>query len=115
VLRAYFDAGLKMKQPRVFYVAGYVGRHDGWTLFNRKWRDLLRRNDLPYFHMTDYVAKQGPYKGWSADKRTAVMKRDARLGDHSNRDDRDILPDPYALCLTSCIAKTARAHYTEPG
>lgn len=52
MLRAYFDAGLKLKPPQVYYVAGYVGRHDGWTRFNSKWRDLLRRNDLPYFHMT---------------------------------------------------------------
>lgn len=35
-----------------------------------------------------------------------------------SQSDRDILPDPYALCLTSCIAKTARtlhrAGMTEP-
>lgn len=70
MLRAYFDAGLKFRPRRVFYIAGYVGFRADWTLFNRKWRDLLRRNDLPYFHMTDYVARQGCYKGWSEAQRS---------------------------------------------
>jgi hypothetical protein len=125
MLRAYFDAGLKLKPHRVFYIAGYVGFSKDWTLFDRKWRDLLRRNDLPYFHMTDYVARQGRYREWSEAKRLAVMRRivalaseTTRMGigatllpDHYERlsqNDRELLPDSYGLCVTACIAKTAR-------
>jgi hypothetical protein len=125
MLRAYFDAGMKYKPRRVFYIAGYVGFPGDWTIFDRKWRSFLRENELPHFHMTDYVARVGYYKGWSDKKRLAVMKRivalaseTARLGmaatllpddyDRLPEEDRELLPDPYGLCLIACLAKTAR-------
>jgi hypothetical protein len=126
MLRAYFDAGLQKKPRPVFYVSGYVGFPGDWQVFNRKWRQLLRQNDLPYFHMTDYVARQEHYKGWSEPKRLAVMKRivalaseTARLGmgatlllddfERLTDDDKEVIPDhPYGLCLIACIGKTAR-------
>jgi hypothetical protein len=125
MLRAYFDAGTKYKPRRVFYIAGYVGFPADWTVFDRKWRAFLRDNELPHFHMTDYVARTGYYKGWPEKKRLAVMKRivalaseTARLGmaatllpddyDRLPEEDRDLLPDPYGLCLIACLAKTAR-------
>ena len=121
-LVAYFDAG---RQGRVFYIAGYVGFSNDWTVFNRKWREMLRANDLPYFHMTDYVARQDHYKGWSEPKRLAVMKHIVALASGTARfgmdatfllddyerlpnEDYELLPDPYGLCLTACIGKTAR-------
>ncbi len=125
MLRAYFDAGFQ-PQTRVYYVAGYVGFPDHWTVFNRKWRAFLRRNGLPYFHMTDYVAgKNRYYRNWSDPKRIAVMERivalaaeAVRLGmaaalhlddyDRMSAEDQKLIPEPYGLCLTACIAKTAR-------
>ncbi len=123
-LVAYFDAGLKPKPRRVFYIAGYVGRSTGWQTFNRKWRGLLRRNDLPYFRMTDFVARIGPYKDWSEPKRLAVMKRIVALASDASRlrvaatllpddydrlplEDKARIPSPYGLCLSACIARTA--------
>jgi len=125
MLRAYFDAGFKSKPRRVFYVAGYVGFPNDWLRFNRKWRELLRRNNLPYFHMTDFVARTGFYKGWPEERRLAVMKRIVTLGSNAVRlgvaatllpddyerlseSDRKLIPNPYGLCLSACIAKTAR-------
>jgi hypothetical protein len=130
MLRAYFDAGTKYKPRRVFYIAGYVGFSADWTVFDRKWRAFLRENELPHFHMTDYVARTGYYKGWPEKKRLAVMKRivalaseTARLGmaatllpddyDRLPEEDRDLLPDPYGLCLIACLAKTARTLHRE--
>lgn len=126
MLQAYFDAGLQPK-THVYYVAGYVGFPEDWKVFDRKWRALLRRNSLPYFHMTDYEAgKNRYYRDWSKPKRIAVMERivalasnAARLGiaatmllgdyERLSADDRKALPpDPYGLCLTACIGRTAR-------
>ncbi len=86
---------------------------------------VLHAFELPHFHMTDYVARTGYYKGWSEKRRLAVMKRivalaseTARLGmaatllpddyDRLPEKDREVLPDPYGLCLMACLAKTAR-------
>lgn len=123
-LRAYFDAGLQEK-TRVYYVAGYVGFPDDWKVFDRKWRAFLRRNNLPHFHMTDYVARVEHYKGWSDSLRLAIMQRivalvagSVRLGvamalllddyDRLSAEDKKLIPDTYGLCLTACVAKTAR-------
>lgn len=124
-LRGYFDAGFR-EQTRVHYVAGYVGFPDHWKEFNRKWRAFLRRNGLPYFHMTDYAAgKNCYYRDWTPAKRSAVMDRivalaveSARVGmaaalslddyDRLTAADRKLIPDPYGICLTTCLAKTAR-------
>jgi hypothetical protein len=125
MLRAYFDAGLQPK-TRVYYIAGYVGFPDDWKIFDRKWRALLRQNDLPHFHMTDYEAgKNRLYREWSPSRRLAVMDRivtlasnERRLGiatallladyDRLSEDERRALPpDVYGLCLTACIGRTA--------
>jgi hypothetical protein len=125
MLRAYFDAGMKFKPRRVFYIAGYVGFPNDWTIFNRKWRAFLRVNELPFFHMTDYVARKGYYKGLTEKKRLAVMKRivavaseNPLLGmaatllpddyDRLPEEDRELHPDRYGLCLIACLAKTTR-------
>src|SRR6185503_206899 len=130
-LRGYFDAGFQSK-TRVHYVAGYVGTPDHWKAFNRKWRALLRRNNLPHFHMTDYMAgKNRYYRDWSAAKRNAVMERILSLAVESDHpsgarrfgiaaalslddyerlsaEDRKLIPEPYGICLTACLSKAAR-------
>ena len=123
-LVAYFDAGLRFKPQRIFYIAGYVGRASQWRIFNRKWRKLLCENDLLFFRMADFVARVGPYEGWSDPKRLAVMKRIVALGSDGSRlrvaatllpddydrlpdEDRARIPDQYGLCLTACVGRIA--------
>jgi hypothetical protein len=129
-LLGFFDAGFQ-PQTRVYYIAGYVGTPDHWKVFNRKWRAFLRRNNLPHFHMTDYIAgKNRYYRDWTAAKRSAVMDRILALAVESDRfgsgrfgmaaalrlddyerlsaEDKDLIPDLYGICLTACLSKTAR-------
>ena len=109
------------EMPRRAFMVIIIG---GLLALNRKWRELLRQNDLPYFRMTDFVARTGPYKGWSEPKRLAVMKRIVVLASNAFRlrmaatllrddydrlpvEDKGRIPSPYGLCLSACIARTA--------
>lgn len=124
-LQGYFDAGFQ-PQTHVYYVAGYGGFLGHWKIFNRKWRAFLRRNNLVHFHMTDFMAgKNRHYRDWSDAKRSAVMERIVALAVESVRlgmaaalrlddyerlsvEDKKLVPDPYGICLTACLSKTAR-------
>ena len=79
----------------------------------------------PIFSHDRLCGETEHYKGWPEPKRLAVMKRivalasgTARFGmgarflldDYERLPDEDfeLLPDPYGLCLTACIGKTAQ-------
>jgi hypothetical protein len=122
MLQGYFDSG---ERKRVYYTAGYIAFPQSWKLFNTKWRRFIGRNHLPYFHMTDYVARKDLYSDWSEEKRMAVMKHivfiasetpklgvgSALLLDDYARlspEDSALIPAPYGLCLSTCLSMTAR-------
>ena len=76
----YFDAsGTHEDQDKqgnyspAIVVAGFLADRDKWTAFDRKWRLLLDRFRLESFHMTDFVAKEGEFKGWSKPKSDDFM------------------------------------------
>lgn len=52
-----------------------VGRLGQWAYFDKKWRKMLRRNGIAYFHSKEWKHKQGPFKGWKDDKRAALIER----------------------------------------
>jgi hypothetical protein len=125
ILRAYFDGGTRQKAPRVAYIGGYLGRVQDWIRFNTKWRAFLRNNDLEVFHMAQYVARKGPYLGWSDARRLAVIRRalalitgTAKFGvstavllddyESFGKTAQQLLGSPYSLCVGGCVAKTAR-------
>jgi len=65
---AYFDASGHRtghgKAPAM-YVAGCVASVDKWIEFETKWAALLREFDITVpFHMTDFMAGQGKFRGW---------------------------------------------------
>ncbi len=45
-------------------VGGYISTPQKWESFSRDWNYTIRRWGLDYFHLTDFEAGHGPYKGW---------------------------------------------------
>ena len=64
---------------RMLCVAGYVFRRSKAREFSRIWGNYLRRQGLPYFHMTDCAAREGVFKGWERGECDAVARELIRL------------------------------------
>jgi hypothetical protein len=67
---------------KYFIMAGFVSSTEEWAEFDREWRERLRRDGLPYFHMNPYSQSfshpKKPFtKEWVGDK----SRREALLGD----------------------------------
>lgn len=49
-------------------VAGFVSNKTKWVTFWHEWKVALERWGIPTFHMTDFEAYQGDFRGWSTEK-----------------------------------------------
>jgi hypothetical protein len=59
----------------VAVIAGYVSTVDEWCLFIAQWQRLLDHYKIPYIHMRELEHFRGPYEGWNAEKREALLKK----------------------------------------
>lgn len=68
-------------------IGGYVFLKSKARRFSREWSAALRRENVPYFHMTDCANGQGIYRQWTKDRRIAhekelieLVKKNAAFG-----------------------------------
>jgi hypothetical protein len=64
----------------VTIMGGWVGRLGQWARFDPKWRKLLRRNGLTYFHSRKMRQSKAEFKGWKLEKKWAFTQAAAALG-----------------------------------
>lgn len=84
---AYFDeSGTDEKSP-VIVVAGWLANDKEWIKLSNKWQAVLAKYDLPYFRMSKWQARQGPYKtmtekDWKQliERLTAIIKKHTSIG-----------------------------------
>jgi hypothetical protein len=61
---------------KVVAITGYLATVEAWLKFEDDWRGVLRRGPFPYFHTTDFLARQPPFNnGWSDAERNEFMER----------------------------------------
>ncbi|SRR6266481_363010 len=80
---AYVDAAgthgrpeLPARQARCFAIAFYLAPEGAWEWFEGQWQAALDNPDAPLpngLHMTDFEAKEGPFKDWSRERKDAVL------------------------------------------
>jgi hypothetical protein len=63
----------------VTILGGWVGRLGQWATFDPKWRRLLRRNNLSYFHSRKMRQSKDEFKGWSRKKKHLFTQAAAKL------------------------------------
>jgi hypothetical protein len=78
VYDAYWDESGTGEDDPVLTVAGFLSTPRRWGRFISDWQAALADWELPYFHMSQYVAKGGPYAAWSEAER---VERCTRLVD----------------------------------
>jgi Protein of unknown function (DUF3800) len=64
----------------VTIMGGWVARFGQWATFDPKWRKLLKRNGLTYFHSRKLRQTKGEFKGWSREKKWNFTQDAAKLG-----------------------------------
>ncbi len=126
---AYLDASGSLNQP-VICVAGYVATVKAWETFDTDWRIALAHDNVPYFHMKEFIACRGAFKDWTPDQVSRRANFLARLVDiirvacrngfqtltairKCDFDEinqgylvRETFGNPYAFCALSCAVKT---------
>jgi hypothetical protein len=68
MLVAFFDASKTQLGKSYITVAGCLASIDKWNCFHSEWQELLNEEGLQFFHMTDFEAYQGSYKGWNRER-----------------------------------------------
>src|SRR5260221_3919698 len=61
-------------------LAGCVGTLGKWADFNRKWGQLLKRNDLTYHHTKELMDTIGEYKNWPIRKKQKFITKAGKIG-----------------------------------
>ena len=74
MLWAYLDESGTHQGAPVVVVGCYVSTVEQWSRFDAEWAAHLERHSLPFFHMTDFVARQGAYRGWTESARERFIR-----------------------------------------
>ena len=113
-------------------MAGYVSDARKWTKFETRWNQILRRENVACFHMTDFASKRKEYEGWKPERRARFLNdlvecawkytnkafsATVVLEDYHAADKKyclhETLGQPYSVCGRSWVGhvkKWARKH-----
>lgn len=133
-LWGYFDASGTQKNPDgqgryspAVAVSGYIATPKQWSNFQKEWEIVMDIAGIPYFHMTDFVARVKEYKGWTQEKRDqiiqaliAVIQRNVMYGigalvllsdyrEVINTEFRQaVVGQPFTFCSKMCLFAAAQ-------
>lgn len=70
-LRSYYDGS---KTTALTMSLACVAADDPiWSKIEAKWEDILERYGIPYVHMKELMPLVGPFQGWTAPRRDALL------------------------------------------
>jgi len=72
----YFDESGAPEDSAFVVVSGYLSSVLEWEQFNRRWRDVLAKYDVPFFHLKDFAHSRGAFADWKGNE--AKRKRFSR-------------------------------------
>ena len=73
VLVAYMDESGIHKDAAVCAIAGYVGSSEEWKKFEYRWKQILSREGVSQFHMSEFESGHGEFKGWSKGRKEQLL------------------------------------------
>jgi hypothetical protein len=69
----YFDDSGTHEESNIAIAACYVSTAEKWARFETEWREIAAQEGFETFHMVDFAAAQGEFKGWADSKRRYVL------------------------------------------
>lgn len=79
ILTAYLDEAGTDGRHGFVVVGGWVSTVLKWNDFDLRWRKLLGKKGLSYFHAMDYKPDREPYKSWTDEETAAFFGAMERL------------------------------------
>jgi len=63
---AYFDVSGSPDDPQVHYltVAGFIATAEQWSIFDRRWKKVLKKYGVTRLHMKEFSHSRGEFVGW---------------------------------------------------
>lgn len=92
----YFDDSGHPDQSAVS-VGGFVAEKARWLQFDEAWRGTLGYFGIAWFHMADFEAGRGPFRGWGTRRKDKLLNRLIEIvRSHAAADFSQIVPmDDY--------------------
>jgi hypothetical protein len=79
IVTVYIDESGTHGSP-VTILGGWVGRLGQWASFDPRWKRLLKRSGVTYFHSKKLMHSQGEFKGWKIKEKQDFMAAAAKAG-----------------------------------
>jgi hypothetical protein len=120
---AYFDAS-GSPDATAITMAGYVADVNKWAKFEKRWQEIVDRENIKYFHMTDFASCRREFDGWKekqairkqflADLQDCAKKFTNKrfsasvvIADYNRANQeyclQEVFGRPYSLCGISCV------------
>jgi hypothetical protein len=80
LISVYIDESGTHGAP-LMIMAGFVGKLGQWADFDRKWRSVLKRFDVDFFHARKVRQSKDRFKGWRREKKASFVKECAKIAD----------------------------------
>jgi hypothetical protein len=110
LFEAYFDESADGNGKGLYAVSGYLFRAEQAKITDQKWKAVLDRYRLPYFHMVDCAHGNPPFNRLTKTERISVVKEVIALTTHAEFGVSAIVnpvrfskihtqADPYIFCV----------------
>jgi hypothetical protein len=75
LLTVHFDDSGTHEQSNIAVAACYASSIKQWIEFERNWNELREREEFDVFHMADFAAGAGEFKGWDSERKRRVLSK----------------------------------------
>ena len=106
---AYFDESSDGKQEKIFVIAGFLGRYDQWSKIEWRWRTLLNKYGINYYHAVEaeFARREFEKPPYRTDHKAALTQGQFQLLGDVRTDFLSVLTSGFVTGLSIGIPMVA--------
>jgi len=99
---AYFDESADGRQERIFVIAGFLGRCEQWSKIEWRWRELLDKYEIKYYHAVEaeFARKEFEKPPYRTDHKTKLNRAQFALLKNVRTDFLSVLTSGFVTGLS---------------
>jgi len=76
MVMGYFDESSSFNNLDYMCMVGYLADENNWNALTLQWSELLKKYELPFMHLADFMAGEGIYEelGWKGEPKKSKRK-----------------------------------------